>query len=137
MKNKGVFIISVAMLLLFLGFSLCSPVSARPPQFEVIIKVTTQGFLDEKGNALTHFLQVPKGSDVKLIFEYVGAPGNEHELALMFSSGEKIYSDPISYKNKRSTISFSADKAGEVFDIFCIIDCNGMDTLTDLVIVTK
>ena len=134
MKKYTTFVTILFVLISFSVFNVLSPVFATPPQFDVIIKVNNKGFFDVEGNSLDNILQVPENSDVKLIFVYDAKPGDRHEIALLFSSGEEIYSDPISYENKRAHILFTSGKHGESYDVFCIIDCDAMDYLTDLVI---
>ncbi len=110
---------------------------ANPDQFEVIIKVNYDGFFDSNGKALNNLLEVPKERNIKLIFEHVGKPGEEHAFSLLFDSGEEISSDTISNLNKRAYIEFSTGNAGESYDVFCVIvDCDGMEHLTDLVLIS-
>ncbi|MFQ5949413.1 MAG: hypothetical protein ACE5J1_01855 [Nitrospiria bacterium] len=108
-------------------------------EIEVVVKVSHEGFFDAEGGPLNNILKVPKESKVTILFEFVGTDSGEdtHEFALLFESGEEIYSDPISSQNKRSHIEFLSGKVGTQYEIYCIIgDCDGMDNLTDLVVYT-
>jgi hypothetical protein len=79
---------------------------------------------------------VPKRQTIKLIFEHVGKPGEEHGFVLLFDSDEEIESGTISDQNRRTHIEFNTGEAGEIYDVFCVIvECYGMEHLIDLVIV--
>lgn len=117
----------------FLGLS---PLMAEASQLEVIIKVDEEGFYDADGRPFNNLIEVPKERSIKLIFEHVGKPGVEHAFVLLFDSDEEIESGTISDLNRRTHIEFNTGNTGETYDVFCVIvDCDGMEHLTDLVIV--
>jgi len=104
--------------------------------FEILIKVNEHGFLDADGKTLGEQLEVPKERHIKLIFENVGKPEEEHEFVLLFDSDEEISSGVISASNPRASIDFRTGEEGELYDIFCVIvDCDGMEHLRDLILI--
>lgn len=109
--------------------------AAIPSQTEVIIKVNEEGFFDSEGKPLNNLIEVPKERAVKLIFEHAGKPGEKHAFVLLFDSDEEIESGTISDVNRQTHIEFNTGEAGETYDVFCVlVDCDGMEHLTDLVI---
>jgi len=130
-------IISLAFCLISFGTAFSADIH------EIHLNVTKEGFLLQ-GEIPQGPIPVSRNTSVRVIFEYVAqgpdsktSSGSTHEFALMFDSGEEIYSDPISEKNKRSQIEFFSGKKGQRFEIFCIIgDCDGMENLIDLFIVS-
>ncbi|HIE65449.1 MAG: hypothetical protein ABGX83_01090 [Nitrospira sp.] len=117
-------------------FTLPSPSRAEGSPVEVIIQVDEEGFRDSEGRSFGNRIEVPEGRAIKLIFEHVGKPGVEHAFVLLFDSDEEIESGTISTVHKRTHIEFKTGDAGETYDVFCVIvDCDGMEHLTDLVIV--
>jgi len=118
------------------GFFVCpSPLMAEASPFEVIIQVNEDGFLDKEGRSFGDHIEVPEGQTIKLIFEHIGKPGVEHAFVLLFDSDEEIESGTISGIKRRTHIEFKTGEAGETYDVFCVIvDCDGMEHLTDLVI---
>lgn len=138
MKTKPIELFSLAILTLFyiLAFSPNQTPAAAPPQIEVIIKVTYNGFFDADGHPLNNLIKVPKERNIKLTFEHAGKPGEKHAFVLLFDSDEEIESGTISDQNRRTHIEFTTGKTGETYDVFCVIvDCDGMEHLTDLVII--
>jgi hypothetical protein len=128
----------IQILIFILAFFLFSPfLPAEDTPFEVIIKVNEEGFLRANGRPLGNRLEVPKERSIKLIFEHVGKPEVEHAFVLLFDSDEEIESGTISGLNRRTHIRFNTGSTGETYDVFCVIvDCDGMEHLIDLVIVT-
>ncbi len=128
----------LAIVLLFCATALTLypfQVRAVPAQIEVIIKVNEDGFYDRNGKSFNNLIEVPKGRSVKLVFEHVGKPGEKHAFVLLFDSDEEIESGTISDLNRRTHIEFNTGESGEIYDIFCVIvECDGMEHLTDLLI---
>ncbi|VAX32077.1 hypothetical protein MNBD_NITROSPIRAE01-1885 [hydrothermal vent metagenome] len=104
--------------------------------FELVIKVNEQGFFDANGKALGERVEIPKEQKIKLIFEHVGKPEEEHEFVLLFDSDEEISSGMISSSNPNADIVFRTGEEGELYDVFCVVvDCDGMEHLIDLILV--
>lgn len=135
MKEKNKRIMLMILMVITTFFLLPSSPMAQSSQFEVIIKVNEEGFLDADGKSFNNLIEVPKERTIKLIFEHVGKPGVEHAFVLLFDSDEEIESGTISDMNRWTHIEFNTGEAGETYDVFCVIvDCDGMEHLTDLVI---
>ena len=132
-KTNTLFVTILVLLssLLFLPSNLV----AKSPRIEVVIKVSNQGFFNEAGQPVDNLLKVPQQSDIRLIFEYMGDGEDYHEFSLLFDSGEELYADPISYLNKRASVEFSTGEHLQKIEIFCVVDCEGMKNLLDLVLV--
>ncbi len=139
MKRSGIIIFVCFVTALVTVLSLVpSPLKAEPVQIEVLIKVTYDGFFDANGQPLNNLIKVPKEQHIKLTFEHAGKPGEEHAFVLLFDSDEEIASGTISDQNRRTHIEFTTGQAGETYDVFCVIvDCDGMEHLTDLVLMAS
>jgi len=137
MKQIKMKLAAFSVLAIFVVMSLFpSLVRAKPAPFEVIIQVNEHGFLDENGVHIDTYIKIPKDSEIKLIFEHVGKRGEEHEFILLFDSDEEVSSGIISDVKRRASIVFQAGEEEELYDVFCVIvDCDGMEHLTDLVLV--
>lgn len=110
-------------------------VIAVPSQVVVIIKVNEDGFFGVDGKLFNNVIKVPRERTIKLIFEHVGNPGEKHAFVLLFDTDEEIESGIISDLNKRTHIEFNTGKEGEIYDVFCVIvECDGMEHMTDLII---
>lgn len=127
----------VAILIGFFFSAGSFPAMAQQVETLVLLKVTEKGFLDEKGHPLKHVLKIPKGSRIKIVFEYADKTGDVHEFGLLFDSGEEIYSNPVSEKNLKTELVFFANAHGERFELYCILGCTAMDKLTDLALVVS
>ncbi|MFQ5598514.1 MAG: hypothetical protein ACE5GK_10740 [Nitrospiria bacterium] len=136
MKRKDTQIIFLAIMALFYFMTLLPLQSiAAPSQIEVIIKVNEQGFFDAHGKSFNNIIEVPHEQTIRLTFEHIGKPGEKHAFVLLFDSDEEIESGTISDLNKQTHIEFKTGEAGELYDVFCVIvECDGMEHLTDLVI---
>ena len=102
----------------------------------LVIQVHEKGFSDASGKRIEGIIPIPKTSTVKIVFEYADANEEEHEFAVMLPYEEEVYSDLLSPKNRRVEISFVTGKAGERYEVYCIMDCEAMDNLVDLFLVT-
>ncbi len=135
MKVKIQGIVLTMLMVTAAFFILPNSLMAQASRFEVIIKVDEEGFYDADGRPFDNLIEVPKERSIKLIFEHVGEPGVEHAFVLLFDSEEEIESGTISNLNRRTHIEFKSGDKGETYDVFCVIvDCDGMEHLTDLVI---
>lgn len=112
-----------------------SPSFANSPQTKVIIQINEHGFFDANGKAIHEYFEIPKDSNVKLVFKNIGKAGEEHEFVLLFDSDEEVSSGVLSDVQDAS-IDFHTGEEGELYDVFCVIvDCDGMEHLTDLVLI--
>lgn len=137
MKRMKIRITIVSILSIFIMIGvLPSRLQAGPIPFELVIKVNEQGFFDANGKAFGERVEIPKGQNIKLIFEHVGNPEEEHEFVLLFDSDEEISSGIISSLNPNADIVFRTGDEGELYDVFCVVvDCDGMEHLIDLILV--
>lgn len=137
MKNRHALVILLAVLTSFFAITLFSfKAIAAPSEVKVIIKVNEEGFYDARGKSFNNRVEVPQERTIKLIFEHVGKPGEKHAFVLLFDSDEEIESGTISDINRTTHIKFNTGKAGEIYDVFCVIvECDGMEHMTDLVII--
>lgn len=109
---------------------------------EIKVRVNEKGFLDEKGKPYggKRLLQVPKDTVVKLTFVFGEdltslAAGDTHQISVRAEDGWKQESAPLWIMNRESTISFlTGDKGRMQYRAYCILDCIGMEHLTNLII---
>lgn len=138
MKVQRITILALFTAAIFTTFSIFpSFLLAENAQIEIVIQVTDEGFFDAEGQSFNNRIQVPKEQKIKLIFENAGKPEEKHAFVLLFDSDEEIESGTIDKKNKRTHIEFTSGETGETYDVFCVLaDCDGMEHLTDLLIMT-
>ncbi len=136
MKASRMSIVALFTAVLFTGLSVFpSFLTAGTSPIEVLIRVTDQGFFDAEGRSLNNLIKVPKERNIKLIFEGAGKPTERHAFVLLFDSDKEIESGRIDDQNRRTQIEFTSGEADETYDVFCVlVDCDGMEHLTDLVI---
>lgn len=118
--------------------------AARPDKtpLEIKVRVSEKGFLDEKGKPYggKRMLQIPKDTLVKIIFVFGEdltslAAGDTHQIALRAEDGWKQETNPLWMMNRESTVSFLAGEKGRMqYRAYCILDCIGMEHLTNLII---
>ncbi len=109
---------------------------------EIKVRVSEKGFLDEKGKPYggKRMLQIPKDTLVKIIFVFGEdltslAAGDTHQIALRAEDGWKQETNPLWMMNRESTVSFLAGEKGRMqYRAYCILDCIGMEHLTNLII---
>lgn len=110
---------------------------------EVIVKVNEKGFFDENNKKLLgphHPLKVPDGKRVKVTFVFDESPmslaiGDVHQLAVTAEDGWTIESEKIWVLHRQTSVTFVAGEGGRRhYRAYCILDCIGMDHLTNLVI---
>lgn len=135
MKNSRIF--AAVIILFFLVFAPGRSTFAATVMEEVttiVLQVHEKGFIDAKGNPIHGVIPIPKASQIKIVFEYDDSHGDDHEFAVLFPSDEEIYSEVLSEKNRRVEITFVSGKAGALYDVFCLVDCEAMDKLVDLIL---
>ena len=109
---------------------------------EIKVRVSEKGFLDEKGKPYggKRLLQVPKDTVVKITFVFGEdltslAAGDTHQISVRAEDGWKQESASLWIMNRESTISFLAGEKGRMqYRAYCILDCIGMEHLTNLII---
>jgi len=109
---------------------------------EIKVKVTQNGFLDQRGKPYgpKNPLKIPEGKLARITFVFSEnmtslAYGDTHQVAIM--SKEKQWtkeSEKIWMFNQTASVTFRTGKEGEKYRGYCIVDCLGMDHLNNLVI---
>ncbi len=122
------------------GADLCR----RPRQgaAEDQVRVSEKGFFDEKGKPYggKRMLQIPKDTMVKITFVFGEdltslAAGDTHQIAPAGRRWVEAETSPLWMMNRESTVSFLAGEKGRTqYRAYCILDCIGMEHLTNLII---
>jgi hypothetical protein len=116
--------------------------AAATHDVELIVKVNEKGFFDEHHRAFgaRHPLVVPKGKRVTITFVFDEALnslaiGDTHQIAITADDGSTIESNKFWAFSRKASVSFVAGEHGrKQYRGHCILDCIGMDHLTNLVI---
>lgn len=116
-------------------------ISDKAP-IEIKVRVSEKGFLDEKGKPYTakRPLTVPKDTAVTILFVFGEdltslAVGDTHQIAIKSEDGWKQETGSIWVMNRESSITFRAGDNGRTqYRAYCILDCIGMEHLTNLLI---
>lgn len=106
------------------------------------VRVSEKGFLDEKGKAHTakNMLKIPKGAAVTITFVFAEdltslAVGDTHQITIKSDDGWKQETGQIWIMSRESSVSFIAGENGRTnYRAYCIVDCIGMEHLTNLLI---
>lgn len=106
------------------------------------VRVSEKGFLDEKGKAYTakNMLKIPKGAAVTITFVFAEdltslAVGDTHQITIKSDDGWKQETGQIWIMSRESSVSFIAGENGRTnYRAYCIVDCIGMEHLTNLLI---
>ncbi|MDO9117962.1 MAG: hypothetical protein Q7U39_08395 [Nitrospira sp.] len=109
---------------------------------EIKVRVSEKGFLDEKGKPYSakRGLQVPKDTPVKITFIFSEeltslAVGDTHQIAIKSEDGWKQETGSIWIMSREASVSFLAGENGRMqYRAYCILDCIGMEHLTNLLI---
>ena len=109
---------------------------------DIKVRVSEKGFFDEKGKPYggKRLLQVPKDTMVKITFVFGEdltslAAGDTHQITVRAEDGWKQETSPLWMMNRESTVSFLAGEKGRMqYRAYCILDCIGMEHLTNLFI---
>jgi hypothetical protein len=109
---------------------------------EITVRVNEKGFLDDKGRLYgpKNPLRVSKGTLLKVTFLFSEemtslAIGDTHQIAIKAEDGWKEETGKIWILNKKAGIEFQAGENGRTrYRAYCILDCLGMEHLTNLVI---
>ena len=109
---------------------------------DIKVRVSEKGFFDEKGKPYggKRLLQVPKDTMVNITFVFGEdlpslAAGDTHQITVRAEDGWKQETSPLWMMNRESTVSFLAGEKGRMqYRAYCILDCIGMEHLTNLFI---
>lgn len=116
--------------------------SPEKAPIEIKVRVSEKGFFDEKGKAYNakNMLKIANGTPVTITFIFGEdftslAVGDTHQMALRSEDGWKLETGQIWIMNRQSSLTFLAGKNGRAqYRIYCILDCIGMEHLTNLMI---
>ena len=133
-------VLAYAWLTLGPAITLAEPAGQTP--VSITIRVNEKGFLDEKGRYYgpKNPLRIANGELVKLTFVFGEditslAVGDVHQIAIQADDRWKAEGDKIWLLNKQASLSFRAGENGRTrYRVYCILDCLGMEHLTNLVI---
>ena len=109
---------------------------------EIKVRVSEKGFLDEKGRVYgpKRPLQVPKDTMVKITFVFSEdvtslAVGDTHQITIRSEDGWKQETGSVWVMNRESSVNFLAGEKNRThYRAYCILDCIGMEHLTNLII---
>lgn len=116
--------------------------AAGPAPIEIKVRVSEKGFADEKGTLYTakRMLKIPNGTPVTITFVFSEeltslAVSDTHQIAIRSDNGWKEETEKLWIMNKRASVTFRAGENGQTqYRAYCILDCIGMEHLTNLVI---
>lgn len=141
------FRVSAVVVVLAFAAGLCGPaltiaVAQDKAPLEIKVRVSEKGFLDENGKLYSakRLLQVPKDTPVTLTFVFAEeltslAVGDAHQVAIKSEDGWKQETGQIWIMSRESRVSFIAGENGRTrYRAYCILDCIGMEHLTNLLI---
>lgn len=139
--------VAALIVALAIAATLAGPVmtyAAAPEKAPVEIKVlvSEKGFLDENGKRYSakRVLIIPKDAVVTITFVFGEdltslAVGDTHQIAVKADDGWKEESGSIWIMNRESSVTFRAGENGRTqYRAYCILDCIGMEHLTNLII---
>ncbi|MCS6286566.1 MAG: hypothetical protein H8K08_14165 [Nitrospira sp.] len=109
---------------------------------EVKVRVSEKGFLNEQGKLYSakRVLTVPKDVVVTITFLFGEdltslAVGDTHQIAVKSEDGWKQETGSIWIMNRESSLTFRAGENSRTrYRAYCILDCIGMEHLTNLII---
>ena len=137
---------TVATMLAFVasvaGPAMTAAATPEKTPVEIKVRVSEKGFLDEKGRpyGAERALQVPKDTMVKITFVFGEdmtslAVGDTHQITIRAEDGWKQETGSVWVMNRESSVSFLAgEKNRTQYRAYCILDCIGMEHLTNLLI---
>jgi hypothetical protein len=138
--GAAVTVLAYALLTLGPPITFADPGDQAP--VSITIRVNEKGFLDEKGRLYgpKSSLRIAKGELVKITFVFNEditslAVGDTHQIAIQADDRWKAETDKIWVLNKQASISLRVGENGRTrYRVYCILDCLGMEHLTNLVI---
>lgn len=146
MRSITTRIMALATVLSFAGaisattIAYASPVGTAP--ITIKVRVSEKGFFDEKGKPYgpSRRLSVPKGARVTLTFEFTEdltsiAVGDTHQVTLRSEDGWTQETGKIWVMSRQASVTFVAGEQGRTrYRAYCILDCVGMEHLTNLLV---
>ncbi len=116
--------------------------AATPAPVEIKVRVSEKGFSNEKGLVYTAArpLKLPQGVPVTITFIFSEemsslAVGDTHQIALRSDTGAIGETEKLWIMNKQVNLSFTPGDKGQLqYRAYCILDCTGMEHLTNLII---
>ena len=146
MKSIATRIATMVTALVFTGM-IAAPAAtyagtASTAPVEIKVRVSEKGFVDEKGKAYTakNMLKIPNGTLVTITFVFSEemtslAVGDTHQITLRSEDGWKQETGKIWIMSRETSVSFRAGENGRTqYRAYCILDCIGMEHLTNLLI---
>lgn len=116
--------------------------AAVPPPMEIKVRVSEKGFTDEKGKAYSakNMLKIPNGTPVTITFVFGEdltslAVGDTHQIEIRSDNGWKEETGKLWIMSRQASVTFRAGENGITqYRAYCILDCIGMEHLTNLLI---
>ena len=117
-------------------------VTATTAPVDIKVRVSEKGFADDKGKIYTakNTLKIPQGASVTITFVFSEdmtslAVGDTHQIAIQSNDGGKVETDKLWIMNRETSITFRAGENGQTrYRAYCLLDCIGMEHLTNLFI---
>lgn len=146
MKRLATRIATMVTVLAFTGMMAAPAITyaatADTAPVQIKVRVSEKGFADEKGTVYTakRMMKIPKGTLVTITFMFNEeltslAVGDTHQVALRSEDGWKQETGKIWVMSRESSITFRAGENGRTqYRAYCILDCIGMEHLTNLLI---
>ncbi len=136
-------IMALCTVLAFIGM-MAAPLAtfAGITPVEIKIRVTEKVFLDEKGKPYNakNVLRIPNGARVTITFVFSEeltslAAGDTHQVAVKSDKGVIGETEKIWIMNRQASVTFHAGEQGQTrYRAYCVLDCIGMEHLTNLLI---
>jgi|GEM_PF-696087 len=146
MKRSATRIAAMVTALAFIGM-IAAPaatyaVTTNTAPVEIKVRVSEKGFADEKGKSYTakNLLKIPAGTLVTITFVFSEemtslAIGDTHQIVIQSEDHWKAETEKLWIMNKQSSVTFLAGEKGRThYRAYCILDCMGMEHLTNLII---
>lgn len=142
MKKLTTLIMILTCTAMWAGPTLTYAAAPEKAPIEIKVRVSEKGFLDEKGKPYSakRGLQVPKDTPIKITFIFSEeltslAVGDTHQIAIKSEDGWKQETGSIWIMSREASVSFLAGENGRMqYRAYCILDCIGMEHLTNLLI---
>lgn len=142
LKRLGTVLTTLAFAATVTGPAMTYATGPDKTPVEIKVRVSEKGFLDEKGKAYSakNMLKIPNGTPVTITFVFAEAMtslavGDTHQIAIKSDDGWKQETGQIWIMNRESSISFVAGEHGRTqYRAYCILECIGMEHLTNLYI---
>jgi len=146
MRHAATSIATIVTALAFTGM-IAAPtatyaVTTTTAPVEIKVRVSEKGFIDDKGKPYTakNTLKVSQGTPVTITFVFSEdmtslAVGDTHQIAIQSNNGWKEETEKLWIMNRQASIAFRAGENGQThYRAYCMLDCIGMEHLTNLFI---